>query len=195
MNTPTHMIMGAAVFARPGVPGVTLAALLGGFAPDLSLFAMAGWHLFILGTDPSVVFHELYFSDTWQQVFAIDNSFFLWGGIFAFGLVFKRQWLVAFSGSGLLHIAFDFLLHHDDARMHFWPLSDWIFRSPISYWDPDYYGAIVAPLEMLLSLILLFILWRRFEAAMPRVVIGLAGFMQLTPVFAWVFIFVHPSVA
>lgn len=189
MNTPAHLIMGAAAFAKPGAPWVTLAAIAGAIAPDLSLYLMAGWHLLILGTSPRIVFDELYFSDLWQQVFAIDNSFFLWGALLLAGLATKRSWLIAFGGAGLLHIAFDFSLHHDDGRMHFWPLSNWIFESPVSYWDRNHYGDIVGPLEMALSLILLVVLWRRFQAMIPRAIIFAAALMQLAPVFIWVFIF------
>ncbi len=195
MNTPAHLIMGAAAFARPGAPWVTLAALAGSLAPDVSLYVMASWHLFVLGTNPQIVFDELYFSDRWQQIFAIDNSFFVWGALLAAGFWLKREWLIAFAGAGLLHLAFDFPLHHDDGRMHFWPLSDWIFESPVSYWDRNHYGEIVGPLEMLLSLVLLWVLWRRFRKVVPRVILGVAALMQLAPVFIWVFIFIDPSPA
>jgi len=29
----------------------------------------------------------------------------------------------------------DFPFHAEDAHKHFWPLSDWRFHSPFSYWD------------------------------------------------------------
>ncbi|MEL6701895.1 MAG: cobalamin biosynthesis protein CobQ, partial [Pseudomonadota bacterium] len=78
MNTPAHLIIGAAAFGRPDAAQVTLAALLGGFLPDASLYLMAGVAIFGMGISPEVVFRDLYFSDAWQQVFAIDNSFVLW---------------------------------------------------------------------------------------------------------------------
>lgn len=193
MNTPAHLILGAAVFARPGAPWVTIAALAGALAPDLSLYVMAGWHLFWLGTNPNIVFDVLYFSDEWMQVFAVDNSFLLWGVLLGVGLLRKSNWLIAFAGAALLHLALDFPLHHDDARPHFWPLTWWKFESPISYWDRNRFAGIVGPLEMLLSLVCLYILWRRFHAAVPRVILGVAALMQLAPVFIWVFIFIDLS--
>ena len=189
MNTPAHLIFGAAAFARPGAMAVTLAALCGALAPDLSLYLMAGWHLFVLGTDAQIVFNVLYFSDLWQAIFAVDNSFFVWGALLGFALWLRSPAMIAFAGAGLLHLALDFPLHHDDARAHFWPLTDWKFVSPVSYWDRDHYGGIAAPLEMLASLICLAILWRRFKTWLPRLVMLVAGALQLFPVFIWVFVF------
>ena len=189
MNTPAHLIMGAAAFARPGAVWVTVAALAGALAPDLSLYLMAGWHLLMLETPAEVVFRELYYSDTWQSVFAVDNSFFVWGAVLALGWFLKREWLVAFAGAALLHLLFDFPLHNDDGRQHFWPISTWVFESPVSYWDPDHYGQIIGPIEMGLCLVLLAVLWRRFQTLVPRLVIVVAALMQIAPVFIWVFVF------
>ena len=122
MNTPAHLIFAAAAFGKPDVRRVTIAALIGGFLPDLSLYLLAGYSMFILDITPQRVFDELYFSDAWQQVFAIDNSFILWGIGLAAALYWRRAWAVALCGGALLHLAFDFPLHSEDARMHFWPL-------------------------------------------------------------------------
>ncbi len=154
MNTPAHLIFGIAAFGRPERRGTILAAALGGLAPDLSLYLMAGVSLWILQIPPSVVFDQLYFSNAWQTVFAIDNSALLWGG--AFALALWRRWPVAaaFAGAGLLHIALDFPLHHDDGRAHFWPLTDWVFESPVSYWDHRHHAGIISPIEAALSVVL-----------------------------------------
>lgn len=189
MNTPAHLILGAAVFARPGAFWVTIAALAGALAPDISLYAMAGWHLLVLGTEPVIVFRELYYSDAWQQVFAIDNSFFLWGALLGIAMYLRKRWLIAFAGAGLLHLALDFPLHNDDGRQHFWPVSSWVFESPVSYWDPNHYGNIIGPLEVVLSLVLLAVLWRRFRELWPRIFIFAAGITQLLPAFIWFFVF------
>ena len=181
MNTPTHLIFGAAAFGKPGAPFVTACALIGAFLPDLSLYAMAGWHLLILDTSPNVVFGQLYYSDRWQSIFAVDNSFILWGLLLALGAALKKPWLIALTGAALLHLLFDFPLHNHDARQHFWPLTDWVFISPFSYWDHHFYGKEIAMIEMFVSLILLVVLWRRFHAPWPRVAIGIATLMQLAP--------------
>jgi hypothetical protein len=189
MNTPTHLILGAAAFGKPGVPVVTTCALAGAFAPDISLYAMAGWHLLVLDTPPNVVFDQLYFSDRWQAIFAVDNSFILWGLLFTLSIYLKRQALTAFSGAGFLHLIFDFPLHNDDARQHFWPLTDWVYHSPFSYWDRAHHGDIIAPIEMVFSLVLLVILWRKFEGAKTRAAIAIATLFQLAPVIIRWFVF------
>ncbi|MDA7966387.1 MAG: cobalamin biosynthesis protein CobQ, partial [Ruegeria sp.] len=85
MNTPAHLLIGAAVFARPAKGRILAAALVGSLLPDLSLYVMAGVSLFILNIPEQVVFDQLYFSPAWQTVFAIDNSFFLWGLVLGLG--------------------------------------------------------------------------------------------------------------
>ena len=179
MNVPAHLILGAAVLARPGRRAVSVAAVLGSFAPDLSLFVMAGWSLYVRGTDPAEVFGRAYFSDSWQQVFAVDNSFLLWGA--ALALALWRRWPVpaVFAAAGLIHLGFDFVLHNEDARMMFWPLSDWVFRSPFSYWDPRHYGRIIGPLELAMTWGLAVLLWRRFEGVGARAMIVAAALAEL----------------
>ncbi len=162
MNTPAHLIFGAAVFGRKTPKRTLLAACLGGLVPDLSLYVMAGVALVVLQIPPQVVFDELYFSDTWQTVFAIDNSFVLWGVLLAVAMWRKSAVGLAFAGAALLHVALDFPLHHDDGRPHFWPLSSWVFESPLSYWDRRHGAGWIAPLEGAVCLILVIVLWRRF---------------------------------
>ena len=188
MNTPAHLIFGATAFGNKAQPWTTAAAILGALAPDVSLYVMAGWQLVILGTDPNIVFRVMYYSDAWQSVFAVDNSFLIWGALLGFALWLRRPVFVAFAGAGLLHLALDFPLHNDDARMHFWPLTDWKFISPVSYWDPRHYGGVVGMIEIIASLVCLVILWRRFQVIWQRAILFLAGMLQVAPFFAWILI-------
>lgn len=192
MNTPAHLIFGATAFGKPGRPWVTAAALLGALAPDLSLYVMAGWQLLVLGTDPNIVFRVMYYSDTWQAVFALDNSFFIWGALLGFAIWRKSVAFQAFAGAALLHLLLDFPFHNDDARAHFWPLTDWKFISPVSYWDPRHHGGVVGIIEMVASLVCLVVLWRRFRAIWQRGILVLAALMQSAPFFAWVLILGNP---
>lgn len=182
MNTPVHLVIAAAAFAKPNKPKVTWAALAGGLIPDFSLYALAAWSLFIQGNSTDYVFQTQYFSDAWQGVFAVDNSFFVWVLVIAVGIWMKKHWLWALGGAGFLHLCLDFPLHHDDARPHFWPLSDWVFESPFSYWDQDHYGDLIGLLELGLCLVLLVVLWRRFKAPWVRSMLVFAALMQLVPV-------------
>lgn len=189
LNTPAHLILGAAVFARPDAPRITAAALLGALAPDLSLYLMAGWHLFILSTPPEIVFGQLYFSEGWMRVFRVDNSFIVWGALLALALWWRAAWAVALTGAALLHIACDFPLHHDDGRPHFWPVSDWIFESPVSYWDRSAHAGIFGPLEILLCLGACVWLWTRFSGWPARGLILAGALTQLVPGLFWLLIF------
>ncbi len=147
MNTPAHLLIGAAVFGKRDNTRLLTAALLGGLLPDVSLYLMAGVSLFVLSIPAQVVFDELYFSDAWQLVFSIDNSFIIWGVALAAALRYKHAFFIALTGSAFLHLITDFALHHDDARAHFWPLTDWKFASPLSYWDSNHHAFFVAPIE------------------------------------------------
>ncbi|MEL6886631.1 MAG: cobalamin biosynthesis protein CobQ [Pseudomonadota bacterium] len=140
---------------------VLVAAFVGAMLPDLSLYLLAGASLFVLGIPPQHVFDVLYFSDLWQTIFAIDNSFFVWGALFGIAVWRKVPWAIALTGAALLHLALDMPLHHDDGRPHFWPLSRWVFESPVSYWDVNHGAVWVAPFEAVLALGAAIVLWRR----------------------------------
>ncbi len=174
MNTPAHLIFGAAAFARPWSARVSAAAIFGALVPDLSLYIMTFWALYMRAIPAQTVFGELYFSPAWQGVFAVDNSVPLWGCLLAVAGLLHRPALTAFAGAGLLHLVSDLPLHNEDARRHFWPISDWVFRSPLSYWDPQRYGHIVGPIEVVICAVLSVVLWRRFKGRLARGLI-LAG--------------------
>ncbi|MDG1800988.1 MAG: cobalamin biosynthesis protein CobQ [Paracoccaceae bacterium] len=189
MNTPAHLIFGMAAFAKRDQPKVTAAALAGALIPDLSLYLMAGVSLFVLQIDPNVVFGELYFSDAWQAVFRVDNSFVVWGILLAIALWRRAVWGIALTGAALLHIGLDFPLHHDDGRAHFWPLTSWIFESPVSYWDLGHHARIVAPIEITLSLLFCLVLFRRLRSVWERALVVSLGLAEVAPGFIWLFVF------
>ncbi|MEL6913492.1 MAG: cobalamin biosynthesis protein CobQ [Pseudomonadota bacterium] len=189
MNTPAHLIMGAAAFGKPSEPRVTWAALAGATLPDLSLYVLAGWHLLVLGTSEEVVFGQLYFSAAWQRVFAVDNSVVLWGIVLGLALWRRAPWAVALSGAALLHIAFDFPLHNEDARMHFWPLTEWKFHSPVSYWDSASGAQAVGVIELLLVVALTVFLLRRHGSWAWRAGFVALACLQVVPFFAWYLFF------
>jgi len=182
MNTPSHMLIGAAVFARPLAPATLIAALAGGLAPDLPMFAMVLWATRVVGVPEHEVFSTLFFSETWQSVFAIDHSFFIWGGLLGLA-VWRRQIILrAFAGAGLLHALADFLTHHDDARRQFWPVSDWVFRSPGSYWDARFYGDIFGVFEVALVLTLTALLCARLSRWRERALVLAVAAPMVVPI-------------
>ncbi len=189
MNTPAHLIFAATAFGGKSRESVLGAAVLGGFLPDLSLYAMAGTSIFLLDIEPQHVFDVLYFSDAWQQVFAIDNSFILWGIALGLAIWFKSSIWVALCAGALLHLALDFPLHGEDARMHFWPITDWKFISPFSYWDTGGGARWVGLIESTLAVSCVVILWRRWRQWAWRSLFLLLAIMQLGVSGIWSFVF------
>lgn len=189
MNTPAHLLLGAAALAGPDRRGTTAAALLGALAPDLSLYLMAGVALVVLQIPPQVVFDELYFTDAWQTVFAIDNSFLVWAALFGLAVWSRRPVLVTFTAAALLHVATDFPFHNDDARPHFWPLTDWRFESPLSYWNSDHGARWLAPLEGLLCLGLTVVLVARYGGLGWRALWIALFVLELYVIRSWLLFF------
>lgn len=182
MNTPSHMLIGAAVFGRPNAPAVMVAALAGGLAPDIPMVVMVLWSTRVLGLPEHAVFGKLYFSDTWQAVFAVDHGFFVWGAMMSLSVWGGFVLLRAFAGSGLLHAFADFLTHHDDARRQLWPITDWVFRSPVSYWDARYYGDVFAVFELALVVLLTTVLFWRQRSTWERALILAIAILVILPV-------------
>lgn len=191
VNTPAHLLLGAALFGRPAQTRILLAAFAGAMIPDLSLYVMAGTALFILAIPPSRVFNELYFSDAWQTVFAIDNAFLLWGALLGIATWRRVPWAIALTGAAMLHVLFDFPLHHDDGRPHFWPVSSWVFESPISYWDRAHGAGWVAPLEAGMAVASSVFLWVRRVPLWAALLTGLLLAAELWIVRQWLFFFTN----
>ncbi|MEM7210947.1 MAG: cobalamin biosynthesis protein CobQ [Pseudomonadota bacterium] len=189
MNTPAHLLMGVALFSRREVPRSGRWAAFGSLLPDLSLYVLAGTSLLLLQIPPQRVFGELYFSPTWQAVFAIDNSFVLWGALLLAALVWRRWLVVAFACAGLLHLLADFPLHHDDARRHFWPVTDWVFESPLSYWDSAHHAGWVAPFGLLIVLASAVVILRRWDSWLVRIGVFVACAMEIWVVRQWLLFF------
>jgi hypothetical protein len=118
------------------------------------------------------LFDYLFFHNRW--VMTLHNLFhgplmilfYLAAGYWGWKL--GRRWAPAlfwFALSCGLHTAIDIPLHTDDGPLLLFPFYwEERFRSPISYWDPAYYGRLWFPLEHLVMfglLIYLLITWWR----------------------------------
>jgi hypothetical protein len=145
----------------------------GALLPDAPMFLFFFWERFVAGASQEQIWGELYFEPGWQAFFDAFNSIPLAVGV---GLVAWRlgkrglQWGAA---SVVLHCCADLALHREDAHRHFYPLSDWRFESPISYWDPVHYGALGAGLETLVVWIGTGMLWQRVSGRASRVTLAL----------------------
>jgi len=143
MITPSHMIYSWALAkATDPKPNKlrTLVIVAGGLVPDLPAYAFFFVHTILLGTSQQLMWDVLYFDSAWSPFITLSHSLLLWPVLLLFAALAKRALLRLFAISALLHVSLDFLVHHDDAYRHLWPLSDWKFMSPVSYWDPAYYG-------------------------------------------------------
>lgn len=167
------MLIGLAVAGKPGGGKINAAALLGGFMPDFMLYALILHARFWQGHDLKTIFDTLYFSPLWESLLAPGNSFALWGILLAGALWFKKPWMKAFALAGFVHLLFDLPVHHDDAHMHFWPLTDWVFISPVSYWDSAHYGSIISVFEGAGLMALAVYLWRIHKTPAIRLLVAI----------------------
>lgn len=193
MNTQSHILLASALFAQPGQPLRNAAVVAGAIVPDASIFVMWGYGR-LIGASEEKIWGEFYWLPQWQEVSAITNSLPLFAGLLVFGffagssdvrrssmqhfadapLSAMAMAICFFSLAALVHIAIDLPLHVHDGHPPFWPFSDVIFRSAVSYWDPQYHGNIVSLAELLLAAMLVILLWRRFRSWAARSVLILA---------------------
>lgn len=88
--------------------------------------------------------------------------------------------LLIFGEAILLHDITDFFLHHDDGHAHFLPFSDFVFQSPLSYWDIRHYAYIVSPIIGIISLIACIVLYKRAEKKSHRIWMLIIIMLMLT---------------
>ena len=172
MITSSHLIITAALGKRwPHLWPWRGAALWGSLAPDIPLYLLTlggvvYYHL-VLGWELRQtlqhLFHTLFFQHPgWIAAHNALHSPTLLGilGLITWQLRYRfaktATWLLTFLASCGLHTLIDILVHTDDGPLLFFPFEWTIrFRSPISYWDPRYYGDEFAWFEWGLVVVLL----------------------------------------
>jgi hypothetical protein len=93
--------------------------------------------------------------------------------------------LLIFCAAALLHVITDLPLHHNDGHPHFWPFSEWIFSSPVSYWDPAHHGRVWSVIEIVLAVVMIAVLWKRWPSKLVRALLLLAGLAYALVAFYW----------
>jgi hypothetical protein len=192
MNTQCHVLMGAVLFGGK-VPRTAWAAAAGGFAPDLPMLAIVSV-LRLSGFGFQDIFGRLYWSPWWQIANAVGHNFLLWSTVLGLSLMLRNSanaktaaWsslAIPFGAAALLHSGADFLVHREDAHMHFWPLTDWRFVSPVSYWDRSHYGGQFSLFEAALGIAMALTLFARFRRWQVRAALAVCiALYAAVPVF------------
>lgn len=180
MITTTHMLIAGAILTRRDAPRrQNFIAFFAGFFPDLSVFVMVLYSL-VTGVGRGNMWRSpdgLYWQEPWQGFSAISNSIPLYAVLFLLGWLlatrvplYAHYWrlITVFAAGAALHVLTDFPVHTDDAHVHFWPVSDWRFYSPVSYYQRANYGEIVGVIELVLGLGLAALLLWRFRNIWAR---------------------------
>ncbi len=152
---------------------VAVPVIIGAVLPDLTMVGFYFYQNAILGTPESVIWGERYYAPHWQALFDVFNSL----PIFLLGLIaawyIKSHWLMLLLLSMIVHVLLDLPVHREDAHHHFFPISDWTFMSPVSYWDPCHHGTIVTGIEIvIIALGSAWLAWR-FKNLLVRVTAAL----------------------
>ncbi|MBD2092389.1 metal-dependent hydrolase [Microcoleus sp. FACHB-1515] len=178
MNTPSHLLMAAAIDkALPRVPIVKTAFLLGSVAPDVPLWILSiggiVYYRFLLGWDSADVAHllfdDLYFH---HPLWLIGHNVLHSPVLLLVGLsvVWRSRRNIGSRSCGwfwflvacLLHSAVDILTHADDGPLLLFPLNwNLRFHSPVSYWDSNHYGRQFQVFELALDGVLLIYLLKQ----------------------------------
>jgi len=160
VNTPAHGVFNLLLLGRRAGAPTQLALLAGALVCDIPMFAFYFVEKVVRNVPEQTIWTESYYGTGWQAVFDTFNSLPLIaaGSLVSWWVGAKKA--VLFFASMALHVACDLPLHVEDSHRHFFPLSDWRFQSPVSYWDPSHYGNYFAPMEALMVLIGVVLLFR-----------------------------------
>jgi hypothetical protein len=182
MHTPVHVVVNLAILGRKEQRETIAPIVAGAILPDVPMFLFYLHAKIWLGMDEAVIWTQAYHEPGWQIFFDLFNSLPLLALGFLITRRFETPRLSAVFASMILHSLGDLALHHSDAHRHLFPLINWRFYSPISYWDPRHYGDIVGPLEALVVVLGCMILARRFTSIRAR---GFIVFLALGYAVYW----------
>ncbi len=175
MITPTHVVINAWTVRLLGGRGVAAskarrrAFVLGGLAPDVGLYTLSlGAFLYYplvgdlsFAETARLVFDDLFYNSAlWIVAHNVLHAPLVIAALYAVG-----RWspLARHRGAGVLrafalgcavHAAVDIPVHHSDGPLLLFPF-DWStrFASPVSYYEPAYYGSIVAPIDLAITVL------------------------------------------
>ena len=179
MNTPAHIVANLIVLDRNPSTRNSWLIVAGSFLPDLPMFYFYFVEKMIRQTQEHMIWSVSYYDPKWQNFIDFFNSLPLI--LLGLGLAHFKKYkgLQLFFGGMLLHVMLDFPLHHDDAHRHLFPLSDWRFKSPFSYWDPQHFGTIFLPIEIALVVVCSILLVWRYPTMKGRMAVSTLALLYL----------------
>ena len=184
MNSPTHSLLALALLAKEGHTKRNWAIFIGSVIPDVAIYIWAPYQKFVNGVSGAEMWGKLYFEPPMQNLIASFNSGPIYMVLTMIGYAARSKlwgmFMMFFGVAALIHMATDLPVHGHDAYKHFWPLSEWRFYSPISYYEADLHGAWVSLVEMLIAFVSIFILWKRFPKLWVKTVLGILAFLYIT---------------
>ncbi len=186
MNTPAHVMINLLCLGRQDEARVLTPVILGALLPDVPMFIFYFVEKVIRSTSERVIWSQAYHQSGWQNFIDLFHSLPLMGLGISLSYWGSSKIGVLFFASMVLHVAGDLPLHHDDGHRHFFPLSNWRFSSPLSYWDPRHYGHIVGVLEILAVIVSCIVLLRLYESWLGKITIAVIGFVYVA-YFVYVF--------
>lgn len=160
MITPSHIIYSWALAKKTEKVSIdtkkrTAAIVLGALFPDTPTYLFFIVCGLILGYSGPTMWDNMYYNSGWAIPITLTHSFIIWPLLISISSYVGWELAKWFSLSAFFHSLVDFCVHTDDAYRHFWPVSDWKFHSPISYYNPAEYGLYVGAFDSLLVLGLL----------------------------------------
>ncbi|MFB2939172.1 hypothetical protein ACE1B6_28305 [Aerosakkonemataceae cyanobacterium BLCC-F154] len=168
MNTPSHAIINLFLLGKQSLPQANFPIFIGAILPDIPIFFFYGWAKLIARQSEKQIWSETYYKPLWQSIVAICHSIPLALAGWLICDYFKWENLEIFFISLVLHSLGDLPVHNDDAHRHFFPLSNYRFISPISYWDRQHYGAIVSLMELFLVLLAIIPVFQILHSAIGK---------------------------
>ncbi len=177
MISPTHTLLALAALSKPGETKRNTAVFAGSIIPDLAIYLWAPYQSIVNGVSSKEMWGELYFEPPMQNLIAWFNSIPIYALFAVIGYIaLGKTWgklLLFFALAALIHMATDLPVHADDAYRHFWPLSDWRFYSPLSYWDNNYHAFWVSKIDTAIALMSVVVLWLRYPSRWVKITLSI----------------------
>jgi uncharacterized membrane protein len=178
VQTPGHAVVNLAILGAVVSPEYAPYFVAGAIAPDVPLFAL--WLTQRLRGQVHEKWLRIDLERPWIDIIHATHSILLSGIGFALSVVFGAWPLAAFFGSMMLHQVVDFPMHAEDAHRHFFPLSNWRWIAPFSYWDERYHARAVGLVEWAGVVAASVWMWKSASPVLKFFCVAILGFYALS---------------